>query len=75
MKIKKGDDYILYLKMGRKDIVDLFKDRAVRFLREAISDLDKGWYDFAVFHAEQSLQLALKAILLENKGIILLLMI
>ncbi|QXJ32170.1 HEPN domain-containing protein [Saccharolobus shibatae] len=54
--------------MGRKDIVDLFKDRAVRFLREAISDMDKGWYDFAVFHAEQSLQLALKTVLLENKG-------
>ncbi|MGC8570546.1 HEPN domain-containing protein [Caldivirga sp.] len=54
--------------MGRKEVIDAFKDRAVRFLREAISDLDKGWYDFAIFHAEQSLQLALKAMLLESKG-------
>jgi len=28
--------------MRRKEIVDIFKDRAVRFLREAMSDIDKG---------------------------------
>ena len=52
----------------KKELVDAFKDRALRFFEEAVSDLDKGWYDFAVFHLEQSLQLALKAALLEKKG-------
>jgi HEPN domain-containing protein len=40
--------------MRRKEIVDIFKDRAVRFLKEAMYDIDKSWYDFAVFYAEQS---------------------
>jgi len=28
--------------MRRKEIVDIFKDRAVRFLKEAMYDIDKG---------------------------------
>ena len=52
----------------KKDLVDAFKDRALRFFEEAVADVNRGWYDFASFHLEQSLQLALKAVLLEKKG-------
>lgn len=54
--------------MGSKEIIDKFKDRANRFLKSAEFNLNLKWYDFAVFNAEQALQLALKAIILENAG-------
>lgn len=54
--------------MGSKEIIDAFKNKAVRFLQEAERDVGSGWYDFALFHAEQALQLALKALLLEREG-------
>ncbi|BDC17852.1 HEPN domain-containing protein [Acidianus sp. HS-5] len=54
--------------MSKKEVVDAFKSRSLRFFEEAVSDVEKGWYDFTLFHLEQSLQLALKAVILENKG-------
>ncbi len=41
----------------------LLKKRALRFLEEAERDLSEGYYDLASFHAEQALQLFIKALL------------
>ncbi len=54
--------------MGKRELIESFKNRSLRFIYEAEDDLNKGWYDFAVFHAEQSLQLALKALIAEKEG-------
>lgn len=54
--------------MGRKDVIDAFKDKAVRFLEEAERDVNSGWYDFAIFHTEQALQLGLKAVITNYSG-------
>lgn len=54
--------------MGSKEIIDAFKDKALRFLQEAERNISSGWYDFALSHAEEALQLGLKALLLEREG-------
>ncbi len=43
-------------------------ERAKRFLKEAEDDIEKEFYDFAVFHLEQALQLLLKYILAKEVG-------
>ncbi len=45
--------------------VDMLKRRALGFLADARIDVSRGDYDLACFHAEQAIQLYLKAILLE----------
>ncbi|MCG3109043.1 hypothetical protein L3N51_01333 [Metallosphaera sp. J1] len=45
--------------------VQRLKRRASQFLDDARKDLNDGFYDLAMFHAEEAIQLFLKAILLE----------
>ncbi|ABP95166.1 HEPN domain protein [Metallosphaera sedula] len=45
--------------------IQLLKARALQFLENARLNVEKGYYDLAVFNCEQSLQLYLKAILQE----------
>ncbi len=44
------------------------RKRALAFLDEAIDDLRKGYYDLASFHAEQAVQLYLKAMIVRLSG-------
>ncbi|MEM4970736.1 MAG: HEPN domain-containing protein [Sulfolobales archaeon] len=48
--------------------VEILKKRSSMFLEEAKHALDRGFYDLTCFLAEQSLQLYLKAVLLELVG-------
>mgnify|MGYP001770623451 CR=1 FL=1 len=48
--------------------VEILKKRSLMFLEEARHALSKGFYDLACFLSEQSLQLYLKALLLELAG-------
>ncbi|BCS92567.1 HEPN domain-containing protein [Metallosphaera javensis (ex Sakai et al. 2022)] len=45
--------------------VQRLKRRALQFLDDARKDLNDGFYDLAMFHSEEAIQLFLKAILLE----------
>ncbi|HDN83628.1 MAG TPA: HEPN domain-containing protein [Candidatus Altiarchaeales archaeon] len=51
-----------------KDLVTKLKERGKHFFQVAIFDAEKGRYDLALFHLEQSLQLLLKSKLLEIAG-------
>lgn len=48
--------------------VEVLKKRSLMFLEESKHALNSGYYDIACFLAEQSLQLYLKALLLELVG-------
>ncbi|BDC18587.1 HEPN domain-containing protein [Acidianus sp. HS-5] len=48
--------------------VQRLKRRALRFLTDAKNDFNGGYYDTAVFHVEQALQLYIKAIIFELFG-------
>ncbi|MEM5828004.1 MAG: HEPN domain-containing protein [Candidatus Aenigmatarchaeota archaeon] len=43
-------------------------ERAKRFLKEAEDDIKKEFYDLAIFHLEQALQLLIKHILAKEVG-------
>jgi Uncharacterized conserved protein related to C-terminal domain of eukaryotic chaperone, SACSIN len=47
---------------------DFLKERAHRFFKEAEDDIKKGFYDLAVFHLEQALQLKIKYLLAKKIG-------
>jgi HEPN domain-containing protein len=47
---------------------DFLKERAHRFFQEAQDDIKKGFYDLAVFHLEQALQLKIKYLLAKKIG-------
>ncbi len=48
--------------------VDLLRDRSLRMLRQAKSNLNSGDNDLAAFMAEQAVQLNIKAAILEITG-------
>ena len=48
--------------------VQRLKRRALRFLTDAKDDYAEGYYDVSAFHVEQSLQLYIKAVILEVFG-------
>ncbi|MCI2415732.1 MAG: HEPN domain-containing protein [Candidatus Aramenus sp.] len=48
--------------------VERLKRRARRFLDDANEDLAKGYYDVALFHVEQTIQLYVKGVILELFG-------
>ncbi|BFH72919.1 HEPN domain-containing protein [Sulfurisphaera javensis] len=45
--------------------VQRLKRRALQFLSDAKKDINDGFYDLAMFHAEEAIQLYLKAVLFE----------
>ncbi|MEM4611181.1 MAG: HEPN domain-containing protein [Candidatus Nitrosocaldus sp.] len=47
---------------------EIFNERAKMFIQEALDDLNKGFYDLAIFHAEQALQLKIKYLLAKSIG-------
>ncbi len=47
---------------------EIIKRRAFMYLQDAKDDLKKGFYDLACFHAEQAVQLYLKAMILRMSG-------
>lgn len=47
---------------------DILNDRARIFLQGAMDDLARGFYDPAVFHAEQAVQLKVNYILAKRVG-------
>ncbi len=51
-----------------KEVEEMLEERANKFLKEAEDDLRKGFFDLASFHAEQALQLKLKAFLAKKIG-------
>jgi len=56
--------------MGSIDLVELLKKRSGLFYEYAREALSRGHYDMAMFHAEQALQLRLKALALRILGYI-----
>ncbi len=54
--------------MAKIERVNLLLERSNRFLEQSIECLNKGYYDLAIFHADQALQLFLKAVLLKITG-------
>ena len=56
------------LSYGNMKLHEVLRKRAQMFLQEAEEDLEKGFYDLASFHAEQALQLFLKAMLSRLSG-------
>jgi len=56
--------------MGSIDLVELLKKRSSLFYEYAREALSRGHYDMAMFHAEQALQLRLKALALRILGYI-----
>ena len=49
-------------------VAEHLKKNALDFLEEALSDVEKGKLNLAMFHLEQALQLALKYVLFQLKG-------
>ncbi|MEM1645916.1 MAG: HEPN domain-containing protein [Ignisphaera sp.] len=58
----------LWVKSMHRLEVEILKKRSSMFLEEARHALDRGFYDLVCFLSEQSLQLYLKALLLELVG-------
>ncbi len=51
-----------------KEEIKMFLERAEKFRKNAKFNFDNGDYDLAMFHIEQSMQLLIKAKLLDLKG-------
>ena len=57
-----------YEKPIMKEEVQMYIERAEKFRRNAKFNFENGDYDIAMFHIEQSMQLLIKAKLLDLKG-------
>ena len=50
-------------------VAEHLKRNALDFLEEALSDVEKGKLNLAMFHLEQALRLALKYVMFQLKGV------
>jgi len=52
----------------KKKLHEKLINRAVQFIRDALNDANQGFFDLALVHLEQALQLLLKAKIFEKFG-------
>jgi len=52
----------------KRKLYEKLISRAIQFLRDALNDANRGFFDLALVHLEQALQLLLKAKIFERLG-------